>query len=542
VVINIIILQCLNEISTARLTNHPYDDLWGSDGTYIFGEKASNGIYLVGDTVHLLWFRYGVGNRYNRSRDRGITWDYCSGSDCGGITVLSYYWESSIVAGGSKVHTVAYCWNCSGGSWIPYNRSLDGGTTWDYPTSGQTIFHSSEYGYYLIDAPSMDVSLNGDTILLVVDGFAPSYGLRLKRTFDGGNTWEPYGGIVVTYPSSTPEAHPQIAYNKMGKWFICYTDFPYIKVTYSTDYGTTWSTPVNLDTLVTNLGFNTCHVSAHGDHVAVVWFDKKGEAVNVYFRESTDGRITWSSKVNLTGLTSLGDTASGVSENYWNSFNYSAIGGLGINPWVMGGNYIGHWGFVDEKLDNKELFGGYQWGVGFGFRPSKYFEIFLNLLLGKYQVLLGKKGDQLYGPVIFFASNGQWDPYSPPLPQDIYYTSKVYLSQIGVRVIYPITKFIEPYLGLGLNIGSYEYAFSNKDASRAYSEILSGMDYGLNLTCGVNFNIILDNKIVLKFGPYFEIGHIVADGEMHDWIWEGWTYSNQFLITTYYRYGVIIGY
>jgi hypothetical protein len=313
VALNVILAQCLNATSTYRLTDHPYDDLWGAYGTYIFGEKASNGIYLVGDTVHILWLRYGVGNRYNRSTDRGNTWDYCSGSDCGGITVLSYYWESSIVAGGSKVHAVAYCWNCSGESWIPYNRSLDGGTTWDYPTSGQTIFHSFEYGSDLLDAPSMDVSLNGDTILLVVDTYSPSYGLRVKRTFDGGNTWEPYGGIVVANPSYTPEAHPQIAYNKMGKWFICYTDFPYIKVTYSTDYGSTWSTPVNLDTLATNLEYNTCHVSAYGDHVAVVWFDKKGNAVNVYFRESTDGGITWSSKVNLTGLTALGDTAAGAS-------------------------------------------------------------------------------------------------------------------------------------------------------------------------------------------------------------------------------------
>jgi len=267
----------------------------------------------MGDTVHILWARAGYGDRYNRSRDRGNTWDYCSGPDCGGIEVLSYGWESSIVVGGSKVHAVAYCWNCSGTSWVPYNRSLDGGTTWDYPTSGQTIFHSTEYGYHLLDSPSMDVSLNGDTILLVVDGYHPSYGLRLKRTFDGGNNWGPYGGIVVAYPSSTPETHPQIAYNKMGKWFICYTDFPYIKVTYSTDYGTTWSTPVDLDTLVTDLYHNSCHVSAHGDHVAVVWFDRKGNAVNVYFRESTDGGITWRPKVNLTGLTALGDTAAGAT-------------------------------------------------------------------------------------------------------------------------------------------------------------------------------------------------------------------------------------
>ncbi len=313
VALNVILAQCLNATSTYRLTYYSGLDIFGADNTfnYIFNERTPQSLYLKGDTVHILWTRFGGGDRYNRSFDRGNTWEHCTGLDCGGIEVLSYSWEVAMVGGGSKIHAVAYCWDCGGTSWVPYNRSLDGGTTWDYPPSGQTIFHSSEYGYHLIDAPSMDVSLNGDTILLVVDGYHPSYGVRVKRTFDGGNTWGPYGGIVVAYPSSTPEAHPQIAYNKMGKWFICYTDFPYIKVTYSTNYGTTWSTPVNLDTLVTNMD-NSCHVSAHGDHVAVVWFDKKGDAVNVYFRESTDGGITWSSKVNLTGLTASTDTAAGA--------------------------------------------------------------------------------------------------------------------------------------------------------------------------------------------------------------------------------------
>jgi hypothetical protein len=234
------------------------------------------------------------------------------------------------------------------------------------------------------------------------------------------------------------------------------------------------------------------------------------------------------------------DSQNVSKENYRKSFNFSEIYGWGINPWVMGGNYIGYWGFVDENLD-KELFGGYQCGFGVGFRSSKYFEIFLNILSGRYKVLLGKEGDQLYGPAIFDASNGEFHPYSPPLPLDIYYTSKVSLYQIGVRGIYPITKFIEPYSGLGLNICSYECAFSNKDASIAYSEILSGINYGLNLTFGVNFNIIWNNKIFCKFGPYFEIGHIVTDEgeEMHDWLWVGCTYRNQFLITTYYRYGII---
>jgi len=229
--------------------------------------------------------------------------------------------------------------------------------------------------------------------------------------------------------------------------------------------------------------------------------------------------------------------------NYWNSFGFSAIFGFGVNPWEMGGNYLGHWGFVDENLNNKELFNGYQCGGSINFRITKYSDIFLNLLIGEYKVLLGKEGNVLTGPAIYDASGGQWHPDSPPLPQDIYYISKVFLSQIGVKGIYPITKFVEPCVGLGLNIASYECAFGNKDGSRAYSEILANINYGLNLSFGLYFNIIMNNKIVLKFGPYFEIGHVVTDSmEMNNWIWGGWKYHNQFLITTYYRYGITFGY
>jgi len=324
--LNLIISQaCVNVGVTTRLTYYSAHDFWGPDGiggwSSFFNERTPQSLYLVGDTVHILWTRTGAGNRYNRSRDRGNTWDYCTGIDCGGITVLDYSWESSIVARGSKVHAVAYCWSCDK-SRVPYNRSMDNGTTWDYSTTGQNIFAASEYGLgtQSLDSPSMDATLSGDTILLVVDAF--SQGIRVKRTFDGGNTWGPYGGIVIAYPTYGSERHPQIAYNELDKWFVCYTDYPYIKVTYSTDYGSTWSTPINLDTLTTFMEYNSCHVSAHGNHVAVVWFDRKGNAVNVYFRESTDGGLTWRPKINLTGLTGGGDTAAGATVTVRNNTVY----------------------------------------------------------------------------------------------------------------------------------------------------------------------------------------------------------------------------
>lgn len=322
--LNVIIAQsCVSIYAVNRLTYHSANDYWGAWTGSVFNERTPQSLYLVGDTVHILWTRSGYGNRYNRSLDRGITWNWCTGSDCHGKRVLNYGWESSIVARHSRVFATAYCWDCSPSSYVPFNRFFDGGNTWMYDSiSSPVIFWAYEYGGgpRNLDSPAMDATSNGDTILLVVDAYG--WGIRVKRSFDAGSTWGPDGGIVVASPSYTGERHPQISYNLRGRWFVCYTDYPYIKVTYSDDYGSTWATPINLDTLLADLVFNSCHVSSFDNYVSVVWFDKKGNAVNVYYRESRDGGITWTPKENLSGLTLSSDTAAGATVYNHNGIVY----------------------------------------------------------------------------------------------------------------------------------------------------------------------------------------------------------------------------
>ena len=228
--------------------------------------------------------------------------------------------------------------------------------------------------------------------------------------------------------------------------------------------------------------------------------------------------------------------------NYWTPFSMNFNGGLATGPEFVNNQDLGFWGFVDYNGIEKQIYDGYQWGISMAYRPAKYFDLFLNILLARYKLLMGKEGHQLKGPSIWYASGGTYS-ISPPLPHDIYYISKVSLGQIGVRLIYPIEKSLEPYIGLGLNVGSYQIAFGNKNGSRAYSEILNGEKIGRNLIFGVNFNILSQNKILLKISPYFEIGGLATEGaEMHDWIWQGWTYRVQFPIVPHYRFGIILGY
>lgn len=308
--------SCLSFSGVWRITDNPAHDYFGADGIVwpqFFNERTPQSLYLVGDTVHILWTRAGAGNRYNRSSDRGSSWEWCSGSDCLGIRVLNYGWESSILARDSVVYSIAYCWDCSPSSYVPFNRSFDNGSTWDYTPSGRNVFSADEYGGgpRNLDAPVMEASRSPDTVLLVVDAY--SHGVRVKRTFDGGDTWGPSGGIPVAAPSSSHERHPQITHNGGNRFSVCYTDFPYIMVTHSTDYGATWTSPVPVGTLSTNLHYNSCHIASSGNYVSVVWFDKVGSAINVFYRESVDGGLTWRPRENITSLSAPADTAAGAT-------------------------------------------------------------------------------------------------------------------------------------------------------------------------------------------------------------------------------------
>ena len=49
---------------TTRLTYNSAPDIWGPDRIvwpYFFGERTPQSLYLVGDTVHILWTRVGPG-------------------------------------------------------------------------------------------------------------------------------------------------------------------------------------------------------------------------------------------------------------------------------------------------------------------------------------------------------------------------------------------------------------------------------------------------------------------------------------------------
>jgi hypothetical protein len=203
---------------------------------------------------------------------------------------------------------------------------------------------------------------------------------------------------------------------------------------------------------------------------------------------------------------------------------------------------IGYWGFVDYNTD-KDYLDGFLFGVGFNFLLGKHINLFFDLNRVKSSILLGKSGSNLHGMAIWEASQTNMNYVisdSPLLDRDIYYVSKTTYGVLGLDAKFPIDKTITPYIGFGLGMASYEAAFGNNKGTRKYSDLLTGVENFYLIKLGVNFNIYDKETKLFSIGLYYERGRSVTDvsQEITNWLWQGWTYRNQFIVVPMNRMGI----
>jgi hypothetical protein len=219
-------------------------------------------------------------------------------------------------------------------------------------------------------------------------------------------------------------------------------------------------------------------------------------------------------------------------------FNY----GYAFDMNYLHNNQVGYWGFVDDNIE-KENLDGFLFGVGFNFLLGKYFNLFFDLNRVKSSILLGKTGSYLHGPSIWGASNTNMNYAifdSPVLDRDIYYVSKTTYGVLGLDAKFPIDKSITPYLGFGLGMASFQAGFGNEKGSRLYSDLLTGVENFYLIRLGMNFNIYDKETKLFSIGLYYERGRSVTDvsQEITNWLWQGWTYRNQFIVVPMNRMGI----
>jgi hypothetical protein len=147
------------------------------------------------------------------------------------------------------------------------------------------------------------ISGSGDTVHIVwYDNRDGNYEIYYKRSVDGGSNWE--SDLRLTNHSASSEM-PSISVSGSFVHIVWY-DFRdgnnEIYYNRSTDSGTSWG----LDTRLTNQSSNSDYpcISASGNNVNIVWRDGRDNNWEIYYKNSTDGGLSWNADTRLTNSNS----------------------------------------------------------------------------------------------------------------------------------------------------------------------------------------------------------------------------------------------
>jgi hypothetical protein len=194
-----------------------------------------------------------------------------------------------IAANGNVIHVVWYD-ERDGNDEIYYKRSMDGGVSWGEDT--RLTNNSATSGY-----PS--VSVSGSVVLVVWDDFRDgNLEIYCKRSTDGGVSWEADTRLtnssdVSWVPSiSVSGSVVHVVWNdsRDGNLEIYYKR--------SIDGGITWGADTRLTINSATSEFPS--VSVSGSVVHVVWYDSRDGNLEIYYKRSIDGGITWGADTRLT--------------------------------------------------------------------------------------------------------------------------------------------------------------------------------------------------------------------------------------------------
>ena len=268
---------------------------WGAD-TRLTIKTASSGfpsITVSGSVVHVVWEDWRDGNReiyYKRSTDGGVSW----GTDTRLTNNNAASGWPSVTVSGSVVHLV---WSDErdGNVEIYYKCSTDGGVSWGTDTR---LTNNSGWSY----VPSVTVS--GSVVHVVWfdirDGNNEIY---YKRSTDGGVSWGADTRLTnyiadSAYPSVTVSGsvvHVVWVDKRDGNQEIYYKR--------SADGGASWSADTRLTNNTTDSWYPSVTVS--GSVVHLVWSDERDGNLEIYYKRSTDGGVSWSAHTRLTNNTAV---------------------------------------------------------------------------------------------------------------------------------------------------------------------------------------------------------------------------------------------
>jgi hypothetical protein len=246
------------------------------------------------DNLHVVWQDTTPRNGeiyYKKSTDRGKSW-----SASQRITWTSGSSLDPAVPADPAGH-IHLCWaDETYRNWEIYHKqSSDAGTTWTEKKKLSTTLGRSW-------RPSM-VSASATHVHVVWEDDTPDTDVPevyYTKSTDGGDNWASNRRITYTSGGSL---NPDLAVDPFGDLHAVWEDWTpgsyeiYYKK--STDGGATWTSAERL-TWTPDISRFADILADPSGQLHVVWRDRTPGNYEVYYRESTDGGITWEAKRRLT--------------------------------------------------------------------------------------------------------------------------------------------------------------------------------------------------------------------------------------------------